>query len=460
MDLKEPIGTDIEVDKTPSSNLNEPVGQDINISSGATGAKTAGGVSLDVVPESNFFDLVGAIIPDAERVLEFATSPSLSILSAKEGEFGAYTDGVNEILQNMAKENLRIENVLLERFGDKYSGEDAIGGLSGNDRDSLARRSFDFKNQYAYFKKKYPEGRLMRVGVGGKKTEMLYSLTKDGPLYRVDPNGGFSDFAGYFGDFTGTFLNFATAGSVVGSFVAPFFGTLGGVAFGAMLDRALADEGYDVADKSFRQKLTDSFSTDIAFQAIIEAGINKFAPGLGRYVVDKMLGKGGVPFGAFVGKTPESAVQAQKFAIQEKLPLLSISQLATRSPILQKMAQQVGGTSQILQQMLTSQQKKLYLKAKNIAKQDLSALSQGELMFTIDNLGKNIISDTIGRVQTIEGKAINVRYEDIVNDLGLYKKGMNELIDRTFTKAFSSASEALNFSALSSRYVLIPFTTN
>ena len=60
-------------------------------------------------------------------------------------------------------------------------------------------------------------------------------------------------------------------------------------------------------------------------------------------------------------------------------------------------------------------------------------------MFTIDNLGKNIVSDTIGRIQQIKGGPINVRYEDIVNDLDIYKKGMNELIDRTFTKAFSSA---------------------
>jgi len=439
MDLKEPIGTDIEVDKTPSSNLNEPVGQDINISSGVTGAKTAGGVSLDVVPESNFFDLVGAIIPDAESILEFATSPVLKSYALKEGEFGAYTDGVNEIVENMAKENLRIENVLLERFGDKYSGKDAIGGLSANDRDSLARRSFDFKNQFAYFKNKYPEGRLMRVGVGGKKTEMLYSLTKDGPLYRVDPNGGFSDFAGDFADFTGTFLNFATAGGIIGSFFSPFLGTAGGVAFGATLDRALADEGYDVADKSFRQKLTDGFTTDVALQAVIEGTVNKVLPGMGRFVVDRMLGKGGVPFGAFLSKTPPSALQAQKYAVEKGLPLLSISQLATRSPILQKMAQQVGGTSNVLQELTTAQQKKLYSKAKQLAAQDLSSLSQGNLMFTIDSLGKNIISDTIARIQKIKGKDINVRYEDIVNDLGLYKKGMDELIDRTFKKAFSSA---------------------
>lgn len=438
MEFNEPTGTDINVSNTPTSSLNEPVGEEITISEGSTGAKTAGGISLDVVPDSNFFDLLGAIMPDSGNFLDFATSPALSMMTKPEGEFNKYAEGIDTILNNMALENQRIENVLQEKFGDNYLGKDAIGGLTTNDRDSLARRS-QFADKFAFFKRKYPEGRLLRTGVGGKKTEMLYSLTKDGPLYRVDPKGGFSDFAGDFGDFTGTFLNFATAGGVVGSFVAPFFGTGGGVIFGAMLDKALADEGVDVEDKSFRQKLTDSFTTDVALQGLIEASINKFAPGMGRYFVDKMLGKGGVPFGAFVGKTPPTAVTAQKFAQKEGLPLLSISQLATRSPILQKMAQQVGGTSNILQEMTTTQQKKLYQKAKEIAKQDISNLSQGELMFTIDNLGKNIISDTIGRVQTIEGKAINVRYEDIVEDLDIYKKGMNELIDRTFTKAFSSA---------------------
>ena len=438
MDFNEPTGEDINVTTTPSSFLDEPVGEEIVVSEGATGAKTAGGISLDVVPESNFFDLVGAIMPDAGSILEFATSPSGSIMTAPEGEFGKYTEGVDTILKNMALENQRIEDVLQEKFGDNYLGEDAVGGLSGNDRDSLARRS-KFSDKFAYFKRKYPEGRLLRTGVGGKKTELLYSLTKDGPLYRVDPKGGFSDFTGDFGDFTGTFVNFATAGGIVGSFVSPFFGTGGGVIFGAMLDRALADEGVDVEDKSFRQKLTDSFTSDVALQGLIEASINKFAPGMGRYFVDKMLGKEGVPFNAFVGKTPPSALAAQKFAQEEGLPLLSISQLATNSPILQKMAQQVGGTSNILQAMTTKQQKKLYEKAKQVAKQDISALSQGQLMFTIDNLGKNIVSDTIGRIQQIKGGPINVRYEDIVNDLDIYKKGMNELIDRTFTKAFSSA---------------------
>ena len=438
MEFNEPTGTDINVSNTPTSSLKEPVGEEITISEGSTGAKTASGISLDAVPDSDFFDLLGAIMPDSGNFLDFATSPALSMMTQPEGEFNKYAEGIDTILNNMALENQRIENVLQEKFGDNYLGKDAIGGLTTNDRDSLARRS-QFADKFAFFKRKYPEGRLLRTGVGGKKTEMLYSLTKDGPLYRVDPKGGFSDFAGDFGDFTGTFLNFATAGGVVGSFVAPFFGTGGGVIFGAMLDKALADEGVDVEDKSFRQKLTDSFTTDVALQGLIEASINKFAPGMGRYFVDKMLGKGGVPFGAFVGKTPPTAVTAQKFAQKEGLPLLSISQLATRSPILQKMAQQVGGTSNILQEMTTTQQKKLYQKAKEIAKQDISNLSQGELMFTIDSLGKNIISDTIGRVQTIEGKAINVRYEDIVEDLDIYKKGMNELIDRTFTKAFSSA---------------------
>ena len=438
MELNEPTGEDINVSNTPTSSLKEPVGEEITISEGATGAKTASGISLEAVPDSNFFDLLDAIMPDSGNFLDFATSPALSMMTKPEGEFNKYAEGIDTILNNMALENQRIENVLQEKFGDNYLGKDAIGGLTGNDRDSLARRS-QFADKYAFFKRKYPEGRLLKAGVGGKKTEMLYSLTKDGPLYRVDPKGGFSDFAGDFGDFTGTFVNFATAGGVVGSFVAPFFGTGGGVIFGAMLDKALADEGVNVEDKSFRQKLTDSFTTDVALQGLIEASINKFAPGMGRYFVDKMLGKGGVPFGAFVSKTPPTAVTAQKFAEKEGLPLLSISQLATRSPILQKMAQQVGGTSNILQEMTTTQQKKLYQKAKEIAKQDISNLSQGELMFTIDNLGKNIISDTIGRIQTIEGKAINVRYEDIVEDLDIYKKGMNELIDRTFTKAFSSA---------------------
>ena len=107
-------------------------------------------------------------MPDAGSILKFAKSPSGSIMTAPEGEFGKYTEGVDTILKNMALENQRIEDVLQEKFGDNYLGEDAVGGLSGNDRDSLARRS-KFSDKFAYFKRKYPEGRLLRTGVGGKK---------------------------------------------------------------------------------------------------------------------------------------------------------------------------------------------------------------------------------------------------------------------------------------------------
>ncbi len=438
IEFNEPTGTDVDATSPPTTAFNEPVGTDIIDKTVKPEAKTAGGVSLETVPESGFFDLLKAITPSGSSVLEFATSPTVSMFTKQEGEFGEYTEGINTILKNFALENQRIEDVLKEKFGDKYSGQEQVGGISGNDRDSLARRS-KFADKFAFFKKKYPEGKLLRVGVGGDKTEMLYSLTKDGPLYRVDPNGGFSDFSGDFGDFTGTFANFATAGSILGSFISPFLGTASFTIAGAMLDKALADEGVDVEDESFKQKLTDSFGTDVAIQGVVEGAINKVLPGMGRYVVDKMLGKGGVPFGAFVSRTPPSALEAQKFAQKEGLPLLTISQLATGSPILQKMSQQVGGTSNILQEISSTQQKKLYGKAKELAQQDLTALSQDKLMFSISNLSKNIMSDTITRIRDIRGSDIKVDYKDIVDDLDLYKKGMNELIDRTYQKAFSSA---------------------
>ncbi len=168
MQFNEPTGTDINVSNTPTSSLNEPVGEEITISEGATGAKTAGGISLDVVPDSNFFDLLGAIMPDSGNFLDFATSPALSMMTKPEGTFSKYAEGIDTILNNMALENQRIENVLQEKFGDNYSGKDAIGGLTTNDRDSLARRS-QFADKFAFFKRKYPEGRLIRTGVGGKK---------------------------------------------------------------------------------------------------------------------------------------------------------------------------------------------------------------------------------------------------------------------------------------------------
>ena len=60
--LNEPQGKDINVTTTPSSSLNEPVGQDIVTTSGVTSAKTAQGTSLEVVPESSFFDLLSKLL--------------------------------------------------------------------------------------------------------------------------------------------------------------------------------------------------------------------------------------------------------------------------------------------------------------------------------------------------------------------------------------------------------------
>ena len=137
----EPTGEDINVTTTPSTIFNEPVGEDIIDEAVKPEAKTDGGISLEAVPDSNFFDLLKSIAPSASSTMDFVTNPALSILSAEENSLGNYAEGINTILQNMTLENQRIENVLQEKYGESYLGKDEMGGLSGNERDSLARRS-------------------------------------------------------------------------------------------------------------------------------------------------------------------------------------------------------------------------------------------------------------------------------------------------------------------------------
>ena len=76
IEFNEPTGTDVDATSPPTTAFNEPIGTDIIDETVKPEAKTAGGVSLETVPESGFFDLLKAITPSGSSVLEFATSPT------------------------------------------------------------------------------------------------------------------------------------------------------------------------------------------------------------------------------------------------------------------------------------------------------------------------------------------------------------------------------------------------
>ena len=407
--------------------------------------KTDKGTSLIPIPGSSFFDLFSKHMMVQGLSLDALSTAKREELAEKgigsdETRIAKAGADVFKTLELFKAENLRIENVLKDKFGDIYQGEAAVGGLTFNDRDTLQRRN-TFARRRAAFKRLYPDGEYIRTNVGGRKVEELYRTTKKGKLYRVDPSGGFSDLAGDFGDFTGTFLTAATAGSIIGSWWGPYFGTMGGALIGQMLDDYLTDEGVDVEFKNGKEFL-DTFTGDKLLQANVEAAINKFAPGMGRYLVNRMKGEPvGVPYG-LDKRFAEKAKGAQVAAESLNLPKLTALQLSN-SPVFRKLGSQIFQTSTHLQKTWTKQQKALWNKV------------QKEVEGNFENAGQTVLANylQLGK-QDIRHKFLNflkqkrkntdapfenqANFEQIVKSIDNYKIANDKLIEINFQKAFQS----------------------
>ena len=344
---------------------------------------------------------------------------------------------LNKTMDLYRGEQNRIENVLKDRFGKNYLGVDAVGGITSNVRDGLARRN-KFSDRIAYFKRQNPEGRYFRVNVGGKKVEELYSLTKDGPIYRVDPDGGFSDFAGDFADFFGTVATGATAGAILGSFVNPFFGTAGGSLVGQMLDDYFTGE--DVNYEDGRKFWGDILSGDKVLQATAEGALNTILPGMGKYIVAKIKGEEAVPFNFMIKKSAMEGLKAQQFAVRSGLPMLAMSQL-TDSKVIQKLGNQIGGTSDVLTKQMTNQKRRLLQNLKPLVEKDFSAVGQEQLKTYLDLTKANLYDDVVKYLKTNENIDEAIPFDRILKDLDTHKKGFDELINRTYGLAMQTAQK-------------------
>ena len=398
------------------------------------------GTSLIPVEGGDFFDLLSSY---ASR-LGVANLPleSQAKMFEKEGSDSppiTTNEKLNKTIELFAKENNRIENVLQDKFGARYGGSDKVGDISLSVRDGLARRN-KFADRLAYFKRIYPQGKYYRTDVGGGKTEELYQLTQDGDIFRVDPNGGFSDFKGDFGDFLGTVGTFSTAGAIAGSFWKPFLGTAGGSLVGQMIDDYLTGE--DVNYENGREFFGDVLSGDKVKLAVFEGAVNSVLPGMGKYLVSKIEGTGGVPFGFATKKTASEALQAQKFAQRSGLPLLSIAQL-TDNQIVKKLTNQLMGTSDLISKKMTKQNLKLYNKLKTEVEKDYNNVSQAELVNYLALSKKKLLDDTVEVIKQAdpESQLGNISFDELVKDVGKFKEGYDTLIEKTYTLAMQTAKK-------------------
>ena len=409
--------------------------------------KTIGGTSLLEVPDSDFFSLLDAVVPDAETVTDFMAYPGYFSYTVAPEKIEGYPEGIDKVLISMKQEQDRVENVLKDILGDKYQGTDATT-LEGFDlfgtRDQLARKDF-FEDKKKYFEDKYPGSKYFRVQVGKNKTEEVFSLVDDGEVYRVDPNGGFSDLTGDIGDVTGTAGTLSTFGSIVGSFLHPLMGTAGGFVIGDAVDKQLAQEGIDAS----RDELAEQFSTSQAIQGVVEGIINQFAPGLGKYVVAKLKGdEAGVPFNMLIKKIPKEGLDAQRYAVKEGLPLLGIAQLATKSTLGTKLYGQASFISRKVTDLRLNQQAKILkkLEAKANAPGGFNNMTQAELEnYTImkGNAYNNDLLKYMDDVFNLKSKPDSTKiFSKITDDSVKLKKALDLQIDKKFLQASQKANSA------------------
>ena len=398
------------------------------------------GTSLIPIEGGDFFDMLSSY---ANRI-GIANLPleAQAQMLKDQGEESPVVEAQNQLeksLKLFTQENLRIENVLTDKFGVNYAGDNAVGDISLNVRDGLARRN-KFTDRLGYFKRMYPEGKYYRTDVGGGKVEELYQLTKDGQIFRVDPNGGFSDFAGDFGDFLGTVGTGATAGAIVGSFFSPILGTALGSLTGQMLDDYFTGE--DITYENGREFLGDVLSGDKVGLAAMEGVLNRVIPGMGRYMINKMQGKQGVPLNFGTKATAAQALQAQKFAERAGLPLLSIAQL-TDSKVIKKLTNQLMGTSDLMQKKMTKQNLAIFNKIKGEVAKDFESASQANLVSYLNLSKKKLLDDAVTELKKADpdSKVGQVDFTQFVQDVGNFKKGYDTLIDRTFTLAMQTAKK-------------------
>ena len=130
----------------------------------------------------------------------------------------------------------------------------------------------------------------------------MYSLTENGDVFNVDPTG-LNDVSNEVASFTGNVLNFTTAGSLVGTIFAPFFGTAAGATLGNLVDQAVLDET-SMSQSELMEKLNVK---DAATIGIIDGLITKFLPGAGNKF-RQALGLGDVGGSVLAPKTGPRAL--------------------------------------------------------------------------------------------------------------------------------------------------------
>ena len=349
-------------------------------------------------------------------------------------------------------ERNRVENLIIDQYGGKdYQGADAVGPIKVGVREGLARRN-KFEDRRGYFKKHYPEGRYLRIDVGGGKTVELYSVVPNGALYRADPTfnpeapGAGKEFLA---DLLEVEANVVTPTNVAALTAAIIFppSILGSAAVGGSAAAANIFEQWAVNEtgRSFYDVMTDpSALKDAAIIGSLEATINKVAPGVGARI-RAMFGDSGKT-ALLAGKTTPESIVGQEAAERLGLPLLTVSQL-TDSPIIKRIQGQVAGLSKTPQQVFNNQQSKLWqlLDQKAKSPDGLEGFTAAELRQYLDLSARRLSTelDDLYKLRAeganVDTKTLQKTQEDIRMLTGQLDKSLREVTDQAYTRAFETA---------------------
>lgn len=297
-------------------------------------------------------------------------------------------------------EDNRQENILINKYASQgYQGKDAVGLMPISTREGLSRRS-KFEDRVGYFKKNHPEGRYIRMDVGGGKMVELYSLVPDGKIFRADPTfnpeveGAGREFLADLLDVEASVITPTTGAAVAASIIFPpsMAGTalVGGATFGANL---LEQWAVNETGKSFYEVMSDPNNvTDALLMGALESTIFKVSPiaatrfktifleggdSSNSILTNRLISEGEKKSNS---ELIQNVTSAQEAATRLELPLLTISQVL-KTPVLQRITQQASSLSSRLPDIWNTQKQAVYklLKEKAQGSDGLESFSAAEL---------------------------------------------------------------------------------
>ncbi len=346
----------------------------------------------------------------------------------------------------------RIENLIIDQYGGKgYQGADTVGPIKLGVREGLSRRS-KFEDRRGYFKKHYPEGRYLRMDVGGGETVELYSIVPNGAVYRADPTfnpeapGAGREFLADILDVEAKIITPTNAAAVTASIIFPpsILGTtfVGGITGATNI---LEQWAVNETGRSFDEVMTDpSALKDAALMGSLEATLFKVSPIVGNRFRAVFTSEG--PSAILAAKTAPGAIAGQEAAERLGLPLLTVSQL-TNSPIIKRIQGQVAGLSKTPQEVLNNQQAKLWdmLHKKSQKPEGMEGFTAAELRTYLE-LSTRRLSVELDDMYKLraEGADVDVKtlqktQEDIRMLTGQLDKSLREVTDQAYTRAFELA---------------------